>query len=148
MSDNNYEYAIYSLLSSDTQLAAIVGNNIFPSIGFQGAPYPCITYEIYNDSQINNLTAADNLTWIYYRFTLYCETADQRRQISERLRNLLNGRLNKALTYTGGSAILSSSWMLPGSRDFYHSPPDASETGVFERKLSFRMCFQQTIPTL
>lgn len=147
MSDNNYEYALVTYLKTDSALNALIGDSIFPNQGFEGAPYPCITYQIINDSQVNNLTSADDLTWIYYQFTIYTDTANDRRTIGERLRLLLNGKLNSGLTYLGGSAILSSSWMMSGTKDSYHSPPDSSETGYFERRLTFRMCFKQTIPT-
>ncbi len=146
--NNDFEAALCTFLKSRTEISGVVGTNVFPAEAFQVCSYPFITYEQANDEQVHNLTGDDSLTWIWYTLTIYSPTAHDRTILKDALRNILSGKINKLLTYTGGSVILSSAWLMSGGRDFYHNPPDASEQGLYERKMTFRLCFRQTVPTL
>lgn len=145
---NYYEAAIATFLLSRTEITSVVGENVFPNEAFQGASYPTITYEVFNEEELSNLAGDDDKVWIYFRFTIWAENNSTRRVLQDALRNVLSGKHNTLLTYTEGSVILRSSVMVSGGRDMYQGNADGTETGIFERSVSFRMCFNQTLPTL
>ena len=147
MSDD-FDSAFYSYLISRSELTTLVGQNIFPSEAYMGSVYPSVTYSDLNETQSRNLTGDDPICWVWFQLTIYATTSSDRRAIQNTLRNILSGQINKLLTYTGGSVILSTALLMSSGKDRFESPSDGSDTGIFERSMIFKLCFRQTVPTL
>lgn len=145
---NDFDSAIATFLLSRTEITSVVGTNVYPDEAHQGTQYPYITYAMIGGEEIYNLTGGDNISYQMVQFVIYASKSSDRALLREGLRNILSGKGLSLLTYTGGSVTLLSCFLVNGGKNFYTSARDGSEIGIYERRMTFKMCFKQSVPTL
>jgi hypothetical protein len=81
---------IYNILSNDSDVSAIVGTNIYPSLSVENISYPYIVYDQQDHDFNDTKDGKSSLDVISYDVEIYCETLSQLNDLGIKVRNALD----------------------------------------------------------
>ena len=82
--------AIYSILSSDSDVSAIVGTRIYPQIAAQGAAFPFVVYVLQDTSPSDTKSGVSTLDEVRYDIVVASETYAEASDLTEKIRTALD----------------------------------------------------------
>ena len=95
--------AIYTILTEDAGVSAVVGNKVYPQIAAQGAAFPFVVYVLQDNSPSDTKSGVSTLDEIRYDIVAAAETYASLSSLTERIRLALD-------RYTGtvGDVVIDS----------------------------------------
>ena len=81
---------IYSLLSNDASVSALVSTRIYPSLAIENVVYPYIVYENTANEPTNNKDGKSTLDTLTYNIEIYTETLSESNTLGINVRNVLD----------------------------------------------------------
>ena len=79
--------AVYTYLSGYAGLTALVGKRIYPDIAPQQAIYPCLTYQMLSEEEVNTFTQPNStMIGVVFSFSVWGSTRASSKAASEQLR--------------------------------------------------------------
>jgi len=85
------EQALYTLITSDSTIAALIGTRLFPAQIPQGQQLPAVVYLQDIGKRIHTMAGAVGLVNSEYTITCYAESYSKARELSEAIRKHLIG---------------------------------------------------------
>lgn len=82
--------AIYSILTSDSAVSAIVGSRVYPQIAAQGAAFPFAVYILQNVEPSDTKSGVSTLDEIRYDIVVASETYAEASDLTEKIRTALD----------------------------------------------------------
>ena len=82
--------AIYTILTEDAGVSAVVGNKVYPQIAAQGAAFPFIVYVLQDNSPSDTKSGVSTLDEIRYDIVAAAETYASLSSLTERIRLALD----------------------------------------------------------
>ena len=83
------EEKIYTVLTADAELNAMVGKRIYPTVSPQNVEMPCIVYYVTSIEKLNTLSGASNLEHPTVQFNIFSETYKEGIAISARTHTVM-----------------------------------------------------------
>ena len=81
---------IYTLLNSDTDVEALVGNKIYPSLAIEDVDYPYIVYEQTANDPQDDKDGPSTLDTLTYNIEIYTETLSESSDLGVKVRRVLD----------------------------------------------------------
>ena len=81
---------IYSLLSNDATVSALVSTRIYPNIAIANVVYPYIVYENTGNSPQNDKDGKSTIDTLTYNIEIYTETLAESNDLGLKVRNVLD----------------------------------------------------------
>ena len=82
--------AIYTILTEDAGVSAIVGNKVYPQIAAQGAAFPFVVYVLQDNSPSDTKSGPSTLDEVRYDIVAAAETYSELSSLTERIRLALD----------------------------------------------------------
>ena len=82
--------AIYSILTENAGVSAIVGNKVYPQIAAQGAAFPFVVYVLQDNSPSDTKSGPSTLDEVRYDIVAAAETYADLSSLTERIRLALD----------------------------------------------------------
>jgi len=82
--------AIYSILTSDSDVSAIVGTRVYPQIAAQGAAFPFVVYVLQDTSPSDTKSGVSTLDEVRYDIVVASETYAEASDLTEKIRTALD----------------------------------------------------------
>ena len=82
--------AIYSILTENAGVSAIVGNKVYPQIAAQGAAFPFVVYVLQDNSPSDTKSGPSTLDEVRYDIVAAAETYSELSSLTERIRLALD----------------------------------------------------------
>jgi len=82
--------AIYSILTSDSAVSAIVGTRVYPQIAAQGAAFPFVVYLINDITPSDTKSGVSTLDEVRYEVLAIAETYAETADLNEKIRTALD----------------------------------------------------------
>ena len=82
--------AIYSILTSDSDVSAIVGTRVYPQIAAQGAAFPFVVYVLQDTSPSDTKSGVSTLDEVRYDIVVASETYAQASDLTNKIRTALD----------------------------------------------------------
>jgi len=82
--------AIYSILTNDSDVSAIIGTKVYPQIAAQGAAFPFVVYVLQDNSPSDTKSGVSTLDEIRYDIVAAAETYTELSSLTERIRLALD----------------------------------------------------------
>lgn len=82
--------AIYTILTEDAGVSAVVGNKVYPQIAAQGAAFPFVVYVLQDNSPSDTKSGVSTLDEIRYDIVAAAETYASLSSLTERIRLALD----------------------------------------------------------
>jgi hypothetical protein len=82
--------AIYTILTEDAGVSAIVGNKVYPQIAAQGAAFPFVVYVLQDNSPSDTKSGPSTLDEVRYDIVAAAETYASLSSLTERIRLALD----------------------------------------------------------
>jgi len=82
--------AIYTILTEDAGVSAIVGNKVYPQIAAQGAAFPFVVYVLQDNSPSDTKSGPSTLDEVRYDIVAAAETYTELSSLTERIRLALD----------------------------------------------------------
>jgi len=82
--------AIYSILTSDSDVNAIVGTRVYPQIAAQGAAFPFVVYVLQDTSPSDTKSGVSTLDEIRYDIVVASETYAEASDLTNKIRTALD----------------------------------------------------------
>ena len=82
--------AIYTILTEDAGVSAVVGNKVYPQIAAQGAAFPFVVYVLQDNSPSDTKSGVSTLDEIRYDIVAAAETYATLSSLTERIRLALD----------------------------------------------------------
>ena len=82
--------AIYSILTSDSDVSAIVGTRVYPQIAAQGAAFPFVVYLINDITPSDTKSGVSTLDEVRYEVLAVSETYAEAADLNEKVRTALD----------------------------------------------------------
>ena len=82
--------AIYSILTEDAGVSAVVGNKVYPQIAAQGAAFPFVVYVLQDNSPSDTKSGPSTLDEVRYDIVAAAETYTELSSLTERIRLALD----------------------------------------------------------
>ena len=82
--------AIYTILTEDAGVSAIVGNKVYPQIAAQGAAFPFVVYVLQDNSPSDTKSGVSTLDEVRYDIVAAAETYATLSSLTERIRLALD----------------------------------------------------------
>ena len=82
--------AIYSILTSDSDVSAIVGTRVYPQIAAQGAAFPFVVYLINDLTPSDTKSGVSTLDEVRYEVLAIAETYAEAADLNEKIRTALD----------------------------------------------------------
>lgn len=82
--------AIYSILTSDSAVSAIVGSRVYPQIAAQGAAFPFAVYVLQSNSPSDTKSGVSTLDEVRYDIVVASETYAEASDLTEKIRTALD----------------------------------------------------------
>lgn len=82
--------AIYSILTGDSAVSALVGNRVYPQIAAQGAAFPFIVYVLQDTSPSDTKSGVSTLDEVRYDIVVASETYAEASDITNKIRTALD----------------------------------------------------------
>lgn len=93
------EFAIYSILTSDSDINTVVANRVYPSQQEQEVEYPSITYETFGNESFQSFSGISGLAVRRVQINIWASDFDQLCSLAEQVRLALQ-------TYRGTVATI------------------------------------------
>jgi hypothetical protein len=103
---------IYGRLSTDTNITAISGINIYPDIVPQNVAYPFIVYTIINSTPVDYKDGQSNLEEVTVQIDVYTNNYDT----TQTLANLVRNRLDRFTGTVNGVTVATIKYMSSDSQ--------------------------------
>lgn len=119
---------IFSRLSGEATITALVNDRIFPGVADQKTPKPYITYQMDSDQGTHHLSgvSGNKLALTLVQFNIWGNTPDEVSAIETALRDFLEGTIRVNF----GSAFVARAWNT-NSVDTTEDPKDGSQNEDF-----------------
>ncbi len=82
--------AIYTILTEDAGVSAVVGNKVYPQIAAQGAAFPFVVYVLQDNSPSDTKSGVSTLDEVRYDIVAAAETYASLSSLTERIRLALD----------------------------------------------------------
>jgi len=82
--------AIYSILTSDSDVSAIVGTRVYPQIAAQGAAFPFVVYVLQDTSPSDTKSGVSTLDEVRYDIVVASETYAEASDLTNKIRTALD----------------------------------------------------------
>ena len=82
--------AIYSILTGDSAVSALVGNRIYPQIAAQGAAFPFIVYVLQDTSPSDTKSGVSTLDEVRYDIVVASESYAEASDLTNKVRTALD----------------------------------------------------------
>ncbi len=82
--------AIYSILTSDSDVSAIVGNRVYPQIAAQEAAFPFVVYVLQNVDPSDTKSGVSTLDEVRYDIIVASENYAEASDLTEKIRTALD----------------------------------------------------------
>lgn len=82
--------AIYSILTSDSDVSAIVGTRVYPQIAAQGAAFPFVVYVLQDTSPSDTKSGVSTLDEVRYDIVVASETYTEVSDLTNKIRTALD----------------------------------------------------------
>ena len=82
--------AIYTILTSDSDVNAIVGTRVYPQIAAQGAAFPFIVYVLQDTSPSDTKSGVSTLDEVRYDIVVASETYAEASDLTNKVRTALD----------------------------------------------------------
>lgn len=103
---------IYGRLSTDANITAITGINIYPDIVPQNVAYPFIVYTITNSTPVDYKDGQSNLEEVTVQVDVYSNNYDT----TQTLANLIRNRLDRFTGTVNGVSVATIKYMSSDSQ--------------------------------
>lgn len=117
------EQALYRLLSTNSNVTALVSTRIYPSIASQNAARPYVVYQQITEQDIaKNLDGPGNLPAVSFQIDAYAEDYKTARRVADAIRGVL--RSSRGSVELAGSPTVSvriADVRIERTTDFYES---------------------------
>ena len=132
-------YAIYNILSTDSDVAAIVSTRIFPNVARESTAFPFLIYTTNGVDPNDTKDGASTLDTNDVMISCYSETYSQASDLAQKIRVAMD-RINEG-TY-GGEQIQSSQFQ--SYNDIFDDT--SGDAGIYRKALDFEI--RQINPTI
>ena len=88
---------IFTKLSADAPLIALVGDRIYPDVADQKKKLPYIVYEVDSEQGVPHMTGGGTLELTSVQFTVWATSSASRSAVNDALRTLLDHKIGLAL---------------------------------------------------
>ena len=82
--------AIYSILTNDSDVSALIGTRVYPQVAAQGAAFPFVVYVLQDNTPSDTKSGVSTLDEIRYDIVAAAETYSDLSSITERIRLALD----------------------------------------------------------
>ena len=82
--------AIYSILTSDSDVSAIIGTRVYPQIAAQGAAFPFVVYVLQDTSPSDTKSGVSTLDEVRYDIVVASETYAEASDLTNKIRTALD----------------------------------------------------------
>jgi hypothetical protein len=82
--------AIYSILTEDAGVSAVVGSRVYPQVAAQGAAFPFVVYVLQDNTPSDTKSGVSTLDEIRYDIVAAAETYSALSSLTERIRLALD----------------------------------------------------------
>jgi hypothetical protein len=103
---------IYGRLSTDSNITAIVGTNIYPDITPQNVDYPFVVYTATNSTPVDYKDGQSNLEEINLQIDVYTQNYDT----TQNLANLIRNRLDRFVGIVEGVEVQTIKYVSSNSQ--------------------------------
>jgi len=117
---------IFTKLSADVPLAALVSDRIYPDVAPQTKKMPYIVYEIEDEDGVKHMTGGGPLESTGVQFTVWAESSGKRSAVNDALRAILDNKIGLALGIAETRVIRKTNAV-----DTQEKPDDGSENWNF-----------------
>jgi len=131
------EKAIYSILTNDTDVKALVVKRVYPLIVAQGVAMPAITYQQIGGPRYHTTSGPIGMANTLYQINCWAESYDDMKDLSEKTRKALDG-----YSGTSASVVIDVIQM----QDESDMPGLSADTNIkrYGKRLDFRIWFKET----
>ncbi len=135
-------------LLSKSAVTSVIGTRMFPAFHPQkNSTYPLITYQVIVNTPAHHLTGGAGYAGTRLQLDGYAGSETERDQLTEVIRNQLQG-----FPQPGGSNLMGStvvdSVVAMGQRDLYEPPQNNADSGgLFRTSMDYWFRHQQAAPT-
>lgn len=127
--------ALYGWLSTDPNIAALVGTRIYPNKLPQGSTFPQITFFKVSNPRVRNLSGPDGLSSPRIQIDCWGLTPDSAKDVADAVRTSnIGGHGLDGFRGTMGSVVVQST-NFEDERDTYNPPIDDSDIGTHQVSL-------------
>ena len=82
--------AIYTILTEDAGVSAVVGTRVYPQVAAQGAAFPFVVYVLQDNSPSDTKSGVSTLDEVRYDIVAAAETYTELSSLTERIRLALD----------------------------------------------------------
>jgi hypothetical protein len=82
--------AIYSILTNDSDVSALIGTRVYPQVAAQGAAFPFVVYVLQDNTPSDTKSGVSTLDEIRYDIVAVAETYSQLTDLTEKIRTALD----------------------------------------------------------
>ena len=131
-------------IKADAEITALIGTRYYPLLMPQLSAYPAIVYTVISEQHRNHLAGniGGGLTKSIYQFDTYSTTYLETLAIAEALRNRLDG-----VNHVSMGAVFVESILLESSPQDMIEATDESQVNLYRTMLTFRIAYQESVPT-
>lgn len=136
------EQAIYTLLSGDAALTAIVGTRIYPLRAPQSGTYPLLVYQQIASQKVDSMQGGSGLDLSLWQFTCWGPDYLVAKQAIEALRILLQGYRGTVTVPAAGTVDIEGAFV-EATRDDWDDggAPDSGESPMFGAQVDYQINF-------
>lgn len=138
------ETELTAYIKADTETSALIGTRIYPLLMPQLATYPAVVYTVVNEQHNNHLAGniGGGLCQAIYQLDTYSTTYLETLSVKEALRNLLDG-----VNHVAMGAVFVESILLDSTPADMIEATDNSQVNLYRVQMTFRVAYQETVPT-
>ena len=117
---------IFTKLSADATLAALVSDRIYPDVADQTKKMPYIVYEVDSEDGVKHMTGGGPLELTSVQFSVWAASPTERTAVNDALRSLLDNKIGLALGSANTRVIRKTNGV-----DTKEKPDDGSQNWSF-----------------
>lgn len=136
------ESELYTWLSSDAAITAVVGTRIFPQRVPQGKDFPAITFQVIFGDHVHDLKASAGLGRPIFQVNAISPSYLEAKDLAELIRLRLQGFRGVWGTLDVRAVLLNNLADLP-----FEVPKDESDQGYYTVAGDYRVVHAEPIPT-
>lgn len=138
------ETALYSHLSTQAGITALVSNRIYATVPPSSPTYPFITFQIFSNAPEHHMGGAAGLTVVKLQIDAWAFLVQEQQDISEAIRNELDG-FRGAM----GTELLAIRNCFLETRNTFEEPDKQGKNlPVHRASLDFSIWHVESLPTL
>lgn len=144
-----FKNSVFEYLSGKAAITSALGTppRIYPDKAAQNTAKPYVTWIIINANHNNYILGSSGLVEALVQFDTWADSSASNKAASEALRNALAGFRNSSWG-TGGNLTRIDSCMLQNEEESQEPPKHGNEAFLFRTRMTFRIWYRETIPTL